>query len=43
MFCLKVKIETLVYPITLSGKKKATAIFGVEKPLTVSFSGPTKM
>ena len=37
MFCLKVKIETLVYPMTLGGKK-ATAVFGLEKPLTISFS-----
>ena len=37
MFCLKVKIETLVYPMTLGGKK-ATAVFSLEKPLTISFS-----
>ena len=39
MFCLKVKMETLVYPMTPGGKKKkATAIFGLEKPLTISFT-----
>lgn len=41
MSYLKVKIETLVFSVTLGGKK-ATATFGVAKSLTIS-SDPTKM
>lgn len=41
MSCLKVKIETLVYPMRV-GEKNATTLFGVEKPLTVFFSVPLK-
>lgn len=42
MSCLKVKIETLVYLMTLGGKN-ATALIGVEKPLIVSFSDLIKI
>lgn len=41
MSYLKVKIESLVYPMTLGGRK-ATVIFRVEMLLTVSFSDLTK-